>query len=75
MLKDFRDFAMRGNIIDMAVGIVLGASFGGIVTSLVNDVMMPPIGLVLGRVDFSNLFISLTGRHFDTVAAAKTASS
>jgi large conductance mechanosensitive channel len=73
MLKDFRDFAMRGNILDMAVGIVLGASFGGIVTSLVNDVLMPPIGLVLGRVDFSNLFISLTHRHFDTVAAAKTA--
>ena len=73
MLKDFRDFAMRGNILDMAVGIVLGASFGGIVTSLVNDVLMPPIGLVLGRVDFSNLFLSLTSRHFETVAAAKTA--
>jgi large conductance mechanosensitive channel len=73
MLKDFRDFAMRGNIMDMAVGIVLGASFGGIVTSLVNDVLMPPIGLALGRVDFTNLFISLTGRHFETVAAAKTA--
>jgi large conductance mechanosensitive channel len=73
MLKDFREFAMRGNIMDMAVGIVLGASFGGIVTSLVNDVLMPPIGLVLGRVDFSNLFVSLSSRHFDTVAAAKTA--
>jgi large conductance mechanosensitive channel len=73
MLKDFKDFAMRGNILDMAVGIVLGASFGGIVTSLVNDVLMPPIGLVLGRVDFSNLFLNLTSRHFDTVAAAKTA--
>jgi large conductance mechanosensitive channel len=73
MLKDFKEFAVRGNIVDMAVGIVLGASFGGIVTSLVNDVLMPPIGLVLGWVDFSNLFISLTGRHFDSVAAAKTA--
>jgi len=73
MLKDFKEFAVRGNIVDMAVGIVLGASFGGIVTSLVNDVLMPPIGLLLGKVDFSNLFISLTGRHFDTVAAAKTA--
>lgn len=73
MLKDFKEFAVRGNIVDMAVGIVLGASFGGIVTSLVNDVLMPPIGLVLGHVDFSNLFISLTGRHFDSVAAAKTA--
>jgi len=73
MLKDFKEFDVRGNIVDMAVGIVLGASFGGIVTSLVNDVLMPPIGLLLGKVDFSNLFISLTGRHFDTVAAAKTA--
>jgi large conductance mechanosensitive channel len=73
MLKEFKAFAMRGNIVDMAVGIVLGASFGGIVNSLVNDVLMPPIGLALGKVDFSNLFISLTGRHFDSVAAAKTA--
>jgi large conductance mechanosensitive channel len=73
MLKEFKEFAVRGNIVDMAVGIVLGASFGGIVTSLVNDVLMPPIGLLLGKVDFSNLFISLTGRHFDSVAAAKTA--
>jgi len=73
MLKDFRDFAMRGNVLDMAVGIVLGASFGGIVTSLVNDVLMPPIGLLLGRVDFSNLFLNLTRRHFETVAAAKAA--
>jgi large conductance mechanosensitive channel len=73
MLKEFKEFAVRGNVLDMAVGIVLGASFGGIVTSLVNDVLMPPIGLVLGRVDFSNLFLSLTSRHFDTVAAAKAA--
>ena len=73
MLKDFKEFAMRGNVVDMAVGIILGASFGGIVTSLVNDVLMPPIGLVLGKVDFSNLFINLTSRHFDTVAAAKAA--
>jgi large conductance mechanosensitive channel len=73
MLKEFRDFAMRGNVLDMAVGIVLGASFGGIVNSLVSDVLMPPIGLVLGRVDFSNLFLNLTARHFATVAAAKAA--
>ena len=73
MLKEFKEFAMRGNVLDMAVGIILGASFGGIVTSLVNDILMPPIGLVLGRVDFSNLFISLTSRHFETVAAAKAA--
>jgi large conductance mechanosensitive channel len=73
MLKEFRDFAMRGNVLDMAVGIILGASFGGIVTSLVNDIMMPPVGVVLGRVDFSNLFLNLTPRHFETVAAAKAA--
>jgi len=59
MLKDFRDFIMRGNVVDMAVGIVIGASFGGIVKSLVDDVLMPPIGLLLGRVDFSNLYVVL----------------
>ena len=73
MLKEFKEFAMRGNVVDMAVGIVMGAAFGGIVTSLVNDVLMPPIGLLLGKVDFSNLFITLTGRHFDSVAQAKAA--
>jgi len=73
MLKEFKEFAMRGNVVDMAVGIVLGAAFGGIVTSLVNDILMPPIGLLLGKVDFSNLFITLTGRHFDSVAQAKAA--
>ena len=73
MLKEFKEFAMRGNVVDMAVGIILGAAFGNIVTSLVNDVLMPPIGLVLGKVDFSNLFINLTAKHFDTVAAAKAA--
>jgi large conductance mechanosensitive channel len=59
MLKDFKDFIMRGNVVDMAVGIVIGASFGGIVKSLVDDVLMPPIGLLLGRVDFSNLYVVL----------------
>jgi large conductance mechanosensitive channel len=73
MLKEFKEFAVRGNVIDMAVGIVLGAAFGGIVSSLVNDLLMPPIGLALGHVDFSNLFLNLTSRHFDTVAAAKAA--
>ena len=73
MLKEFREFAMRGNVLDMAVGIVLGASFGGIVTSLVNDVLMPPIGLLLGKVDFSNLFVTLRGPHLASVAQAKTA--
>ena len=56
-LKDFKDFAMRGNVVDLAVGVIIGAAFGKIVTSLVNDVVMPPIGLLLGGVDFSNLFI------------------
>jgi large conductance mechanosensitive channel len=73
MLKEFRDFAMRGNVIDMAVGIVIGAAFGRIVTSLVNDIIMPPIGLVLGKVDFSNLFFNISGRHFDSLADAKKA--
>ena len=59
MLKEFREFAMRGNVVDMAVGIIIGAAFGTIVQSLVNDVIMPPIGLVLGNVDFSNLFFVL----------------
>ena len=56
MLKEFKEFAMRGNVMDMAIGIIIGAAFGKIVTSMVNDIIMPPIGLVLGRVDFSSLF-------------------
>ena len=59
MFKEFKDFAMRGNVVDMAVGIIIGASFGGIISSLVADVIMPPIGLVLGNVDFANLFVTL----------------
>jgi large conductance mechanosensitive channel len=73
MIKEFKEFALRGNVLDMAVGIIMGASFGGIVNSLVNDVLMPPIGLALGKVDFSNLFINLTSRPFESVAAAKAA--
>ena len=73
MLKEFKEFAMRGNVVDMAVGIIIGAAFGGIVTSFVNDVLMPPVGLLLGRVDFSNLFIVLRGDHFATLAQAKAA--
>jgi large conductance mechanosensitive channel len=72
MLKEFKEFAMRGNVVDMAVGIVIGAAFGKIVTSFVSDVIMPPIGLLMGNVDFSNLFVSLRG-DYDTVAAAETA--
>ncbi len=73
MLKEFKEFAMRGNVLDMAVGIIIGAAFGNIVTSFVADVLMPPIGMLLGRVDFSNLFINLSGKSVDTLAAAKAA--
>ena len=72
MLKEFKEFAMRGNVIDLAVGVIIGAAFGKIVSSLVNDVLMPPIGLLLGNMDFSNLFVSLRG-SYDTVAAAEAA--
>ncbi len=73
MWKEFREFAMRGNVIDLAIGIIIGAAFGKVVTSLVNDVIMPPLGLVLGHVDFSNLFINLSGTPYPTLAAAKAA--
>jgi large conductance mechanosensitive channel len=74
MLKEFKEFAMRGNVMDMAIGIIIGAAFGKIVTSLVNDVVMPPIGLLMGNVDFSNLFVNLTmGSSFGSVAEAEAA--
>lgn len=74
MFEEFKKFAMRGNVLDLAVGVIIGASFTGIVTSLVNDVIMPPVGLALGGVDFSNFFIVLKGdRAVDTLAAAKAA--
>ena len=73
MLKEFKEFAMRGSVLDMAVGIIVGAAFGQIVNSFVQDVMMPPIGRLVGHADFSNLFVTLTGQHYDTVAAAKAA--
>jgi len=73
MLKEFKEFALRGNVLDMAIGIILGVAFGKIVTSFVEDVLMPPLGLVIGKVDFSSLFVSLTGQHFDSIAAAKAA--
>jgi large conductance mechanosensitive channel len=73
MLKEFKEFAMKGNVLDMAIGIIIGAAFGTIVTSLVNDILMPPIGLLLGKVDFSNLFITLKGGQFLTLAQAKAA--
>jgi large conductance mechanosensitive channel len=71
MFKEFKEFAMRGNVIDLAVGIVIGAAFGSIVTSFVNDILMPPIGLLLGKIDFSNLFITLSGQPYKTLAEAK----
>lgn len=73
MFKEFKAFAMRGNVIDMAVGIIIGAAFGKIITSLVDDIIMPPIGLILGKVDFSSLFINLSGTPYDTLVAAKAA--
>ncbi len=73
MLKEFKEFAMRGNVVDLAVGIIIGGAFGKIVTSLVNDVIMPPIGLLLGNVDFSSLFINLSGDDYATLAAADAA--
>ena len=75
MLKEFKEFAVRGNVVDMAVGIIIGAAFGTIVKSLVNDIMLPPIGLLLGEVDFSNLFIVLSGRgtSYATLAEAQAA--
>jgi large conductance mechanosensitive channel len=74
MFSEFKKFALRGNVVDLAVGVIIGASFTGIVTSLVNDVLMPPIGLALGGVDFSNFFIVLKGdSNVDTLAAARAA--
>jgi large conductance mechanosensitive channel len=75
ILKEFRDFAARGNVIDLAVGVIIGAAFGKIVASLVADVIMPPIGLALGGVDFSNLFIALNGGTFATLDEAKKAAA
>lgn len=73
MIKEFKEFISKGNVLDMAVGVIIGAAFGRIVGSFTNDVIMPPIGLLLGKVDFSNLFINLSGKPADTLAAAKAA--
>jgi len=73
MLQEFKTFAMRGNVIDLAVGIIIGAAFSAIVDSIVKDIMMPPIGLLLGGIDFSNFFITLKGDALPTLEAAKTA--
>src|SRR6266446_2116137 len=71
VLKDFKEFAMRGNVMDLAVGVIIGAAFGKIVSSLVEDIIMPPIGALLGHVDFSAKFINLSGKSFETLADAK----
>lgn len=73
MIKDFKEFIMRGNVLDLAVAVIIGGAFGKIVSSMVEDVIMPPIGLVLGKVDFSNLFINLSGGDYKSIAAAKAA--
>jgi len=73
MLKEFKEFAMRGNVVDLAVGIIMGAAFSQIVNSIVNDIIMPPIGLLLGKIDFSNLFINLSGVPYTSLKAAKDA--
>ena len=73
MLKEFKEFAVRGNVLDLAVGVIVGAAFGKIVSSLVDDVIMPPIGLILGHVDFTSLFVNLSGKPYPSLAAAKAA--
>ncbi len=73
MFKEFKEFAMKGNVIDMAVGIIIGAAFGKIVTSFVNDILTPPIGRVIGKMDFTNLFINLSDKDYATLAEAKKA--
>lgn len=73
MFKEFREFIMRGNVLDLAVAVIIGAAFGKIVTLLVNDILMPPLGLVLKNVDFTNLFVDLSGGHHATLAEAKAA--
>ena len=73
MLGEFKTFLMRGNVVDLAVAVVIGAAFGAVVTSFVNDLLMPPIGVMLGGVNFSDLFISLSGRSYASLAAAKAA--
>lgn len=73
MLEEFKKFAMRGNVIDLAVGFIMGGAFGGIVSSLVKDIIMPPVGLILGKVDFASLYIDLSGKGYVTLADAQKA--
>ncbi len=73
MLKEFKEFAMKGNVMNMAVGVIIGAAFGKIITSLVNDIIMPPIGKLMGGMDFANLFVTLNGATYQTLAEAQKA--
>ena len=73
VFREFKEFALKGNVLDMAIGVIIGTAFGKIVTSLLTDVLMPPIGLVLGNVDFSNLIVALNGQRYPSLAAAKAA--
>ena len=73
LLKEFREFAARGNVVDLAVGVIIGAAFGKIVTSLVNDIVMPPIGMAIGGIDFKNLFVALNGQQYASIADAQKA--
>lgn len=73
ILQEFKDFSLKGNVVDMAVGVMIGAAFGKIVTSLVNDILMPPLGLVTGRLDFSNLYINLSGQAYKSLPEAQAA--
>jgi large conductance mechanosensitive channel len=75
VLKEFKEFALRGNVLDLAVGVIIGAAFGKVVSSLVDDVIMPPLGRVIGHVDFSSLFVNLSSTHYDTLAEAKAHSA
>jgi large conductance mechanosensitive channel len=75
VLKEFKEFALRGNVLDLAVGVIIGAAFGKVVSSLVDDVIMPPLGRLIGHVDFSGLFINLSSTHYDTLAEAKAHSA
>jgi large conductance mechanosensitive channel len=75
MLKEFKAFVMKGNVLDLAVAVIIGAAFGAIITSMVNDIIMPPIGMLLGKVDFKELFLSLNGQTYPSLATAKTAAA
>ena len=75
MLKDFKAFVMKGNVLDLAVAVIIGGAFGAIVTSMVNDIIMPPVGMALGHIDFKELFFSLNGQSYPTLTAAKAAAA